>query len=259
MNDYHVMLRQRIDPLRQQLTAHPLFHTLRHVPALRVLMAHHVAAVWDFMTLLKSLQRELTCVDIPWLPTQDATARRLINEIVLAEESDRNDDGHPISHFEWYLHAMTSMGCDTSPMLDMIQAISQGVPVPIALAQSALPDSSKAFSQYTWHIASESPLWVKTAVFAFGREELIPDMFTQILLDLQQDHTAVGPFVRYIQRHIALDGDEHGPMALRMVQLACGDDPQKWQDATEAVEQALHCRLALWDGAFQMIQSSPLG
>jgi len=256
MSIYHTTLLQQIDPIRQQLIVHPLFDSLRQVAAVRVFMAHHVAAVWDFMTLLKALQRDLTCVDIPWVPTVDPVSRRLINEIVWAEESDTDDNGHPISHFEWYLHAMDTLGCDTAPIRDMVAAIRQGVPLPLAVRQSGLPDSSKAFIQFTWSIASESPLWVKAAVFAFGREELIPDMFPQLLKDLDEGNGGLTPLIRYIQRHIQLDGDEHGPLAVRMVALACGDDAQRWHEATNAVMAALRCRLALWDGAYQMMRGA---
>ena len=76
-------------------------------------MEYHVYAVWDFMSLLKALQIELTCTTLPWKPVGDTKIRRLINSIVLEEESDVDADGNPSSHYEMYLDAMIECGADT--------------------------------------------------------------------------------------------------------------------------------------------------
>ncbi|MBB5343441.1 DUF3050 domain-containing protein [Tunturibacter empetritectus] len=52
----------------------------------------------------------------------------------------------------------------------------------------------------------------------------------------------------YMERHIEVDSEEHGPMALRMIAELCGNDNAKWGEAGEAAEIALRARLALWDG-----------
>ena len=95
--------------LYTRLAAHPLYRSFHSVEDLRLFMESHVYAVWDFMSLLKTLHRGLTCVDTPWLPTSDASSRRLINEIVIGEESDE-DEGQPLSHFELYLMVMQAAG-----------------------------------------------------------------------------------------------------------------------------------------------------
>ena len=78
-------------------------------------------AVWDFMSLLKALQNQLTCTKIPWMPTGDPELRHFINEIVLGEESDVDQNGEYFSHFEMYTNAMRSCGADTSSIEQIVQ------------------------------------------------------------------------------------------------------------------------------------------
>ena len=95
-------LKTEIEPLRQQLIQHDLYKNIRTIEDLHVFMEHHMFAMWDFMSLLKSLQQTLTCTGVPWMPVGSANTRYLINEIVLGEESDVDAEGNRISHFELY-------------------------------------------------------------------------------------------------------------------------------------------------------------
>jgi len=97
-------------------------------------MEHHVFAVWDFQSLLKAMQQRLTCTSIPWVPTADAEARRIVNEIVLDEESDELPDGGYASHFELYLQSMQQAGADTAPIERLLASLSLGAPISQALA-----------------------------------------------------------------------------------------------------------------------------
>src|SRR5260370_40480397 len=82
---------ERLTPMKAALLNHPVYHEIDRLESLRLFMAHHVFAVWDFMSLLKALQRRLWCIEGPWLPTGDPLGSWLGNEIVLGGEGD--DDG----------------------------------------------------------------------------------------------------------------------------------------------------------------------
>ena len=62
---------EHLRPLQQQLNAHPLYRAIREVRDLRVFMAHHVYSVWDFMSLIKYMQRQLAPAQVPWMPHGD--------------------------------------------------------------------------------------------------------------------------------------------------------------------------------------------
>ena len=240
-------LEARIEPLYARLAAHPLYRSLRSIEHLRTFMQAHVFAVWDFMSLLKSLQRELTCVNVPWLPTALAESRRLVNEIVLGEESDIYQGRHT-SHFELYRLAMQDCGASTAAIDGALAEIRSGAAVQAAMARCGAPAAAQAFVADTFSILAQGKLHVTAAAFTFGREDLIPEMFQGFVRDLNAGLAGgLSTFVWYLERHIEVDGEEHGPMALRMIAELCGSDTVKWQEAEEAAVFALESRLRFWD------------
>jgi len=109
-------IENEIETLKVQLINHPLYKMMKSQEDLQVFMEHHVYAVWDFMSLVKKLQVDLTTTTLPWVPPTMPSAGRLINEIVWGEETDINKDGVPMSHFEMYLESMEQVGASTSAM-----------------------------------------------------------------------------------------------------------------------------------------------
>jgi hypothetical protein len=248
---------ETIRPLRERLVAHPIYASLNSTDALCVFMEHHVFAVWDFMTLLKALQRDLTCVTLPWLPTTDREARRLVNEIVLAEESDDDGQGGHASHFELYLQAMAQVGADTAAINRLCDALRRGHPFEEAIESTEIPGPALEFIKTTWSFVESRSIPAIAAAFTLGREELIPDLFRGLVQTLdEREPGRLGLFRHYLDRHVHLDEDEHGPMALRMLSTVCGSDQARWQDASLAATQALEARLALWDGVLAEVESA---
>lgn len=245
-------LTQAITPARKALLEHPIYTSIDSLDSLQKFMEGHVFAVWDFMSLLKALQVKLTCVTVPWRPVADPEVRHLINEIVLGEESDTTQDGRHLSHFELYREAMVTAEADTGKIDAFLEALRNGTHWKEALQSLYIPIGVRNFVEFSVNTAMEAKPHEIAAVFTFGREELIPDMFQQIVDDLHQKFPQkLADFKYYLDRHIELDGDEHGPMALRMVAHLCGDEEKHWQEAEKAALYAIQMRKNLWDAVLE--------
>jgi hypothetical protein len=248
MSEYLNNMRLQIEPIRQQLVQHRVYAATNTAARLRIFMQHHVFAVWDFMSLLKALQRNLTCVDLPWVPVGSPETRYLINEIVLGEESDVDESGHRTSHFELYLKAMEEAGCDLNTIDAFIKQVQAKATVNDSLANSNAPLAAAAFVQNTFAILNTNLPHVQAAVFTFGREDLIPDMFLSFVSELnKQSGDTFSTLKYYLERHIEVDGEHHSQLAYKMTAELNGTDPQKWSESVEAVKSALLSRIKLWD------------
>ncbi len=241
-------LEQELAPLQQQIVAHSLYNKVNSVNALNTFMEYHVFAVFDFMSLLKALQIHLTQTNIPWVPKGNPVTRRFINEIVFGEESDIDKDGKPLSHYEMYVEAMEASEANTEMISECIAYISKGKSVAESLIAVNAPKAVQDFVNFTFAIIATKEVHKIAAVFTFGREDLIPNMFLEMVKGIDQHSIDVNleKFIYYLERHIELDGDEHGPLALQMIQELCGTDAQKWEDCITVSKQALQYRIALW-------------
>ena len=247
--DFVQELQGQLQPYRQRMVEHSVYRRLDTLADLRVFMEHHVFAVWDFMSLLKALQRELTCVELPWVPKGNPATRRLINDIVLEEETDLDPEGQPTSHFELYLRAMREAGANTAPAQQLLAALAGGASVPEALAAAQAPASVREFVQHTFAVVAGGQPHAIASAFTFGREDVIPDMFRNLVDDLARRFPGqLDTFIYYLNRHIELDEDHHAPLAHQMVRDLCGTDATRWAEATEVARQGMAARVAFWDG-----------
>lgn len=241
-------LERNLSITRNSLINHNLYSKLDSKQKLVEFMENHVFAVWDFMSLIKALQKNLTCVDIPWTPNANRLAGRLVNEIVLAEESDVDQNGDPKSHFELYLESMIQIGANTTIIEDFVTQIKNSKSYNKSIENININPIVKEFMDYTFNIIDTNKNHVIASVFTFGREDLIPDMFIEIVKKLSiSDEIKADNLIYYLERHIEIDADEHGPMALKMIEELCGDDETKWKEAEFASKKALEMRIKLWN------------
>jgi Protein of unknown function (DUF3050) len=250
-------LQERIEPLRRALLHHPVYDAVDSVGRLRDFMQIHVFAVWDFMSLVKRLQSEVTVQRLPWMPPASAQIARFANEVVLGEESDLGPDKKPTSHFELYLRAMDEIGADTQVVTTFMQKIDQGEHWSIALKELEVPTSITDFVEETLNCALHGSVVEVAAYFFFGREDIIPDMFLRLLKLWDHGEVEVPYFAYYLKRHIELDGDSHGPWAREMLISLAGEDESSWKQATCAAERAITSRIKLWDGVQAHLNKAP--
>ncbi|RBL90049.1 DUF3050 domain-containing protein [Chitinophaga flava] len=255
-NKFLDTLSANIDVYKRQIVNHDVYKHIRDINCIRLFMESHVFAVWDFMSLLKALQRNLTCVTVPWMVTGDANTRYLINEIVTGEESDIDMHGKRASHFELYLDAMQQSNADTTPVLQFLDILKTTGDLETAFSRSNAPAGARDFVRNTFATINTNKPHIQAAVFTFGREDLIPDMFLSIVNDISNDYNTHGisVFRYYLERHIEVDGGHHSHLAVEMTSSLCGNDPQKWQEAEEAVIKSLQSRIQLWNDVAEQIK-----
>ena len=242
-----------IKGMRHSLRNHPLYDSIKEVDDVRIFMENHVYAVWDFMTLLKALQQELTTVSVPWTPSKQPILARFINEIVHGEESDLNELGEPMSHFEMYLDAMNEVGASTAKIEHFIRLVESNSPVGFSLKEMRLHNAVQDFVNYTFSLIETQKLHIIAASFTFGREDVIPDMFLEIIEKSRIEGHHYSKLKYYLERHIELDGDQHGPLSLQMVEHLCGNDESKWSEVETVAKQSLQKRINLWDAINELI------
>ncbi|MCW8932378.1 MAG: DUF3050 domain-containing protein [Gammaproteobacteria bacterium] len=250
----------KITPLRKALSSHPIYAAVSNIEELTIFMQHHIYSVWDFMSLVKYLQNELAPAKSPWLPVGDSSVRHFINDIVLEEESDVGlplNDGTITytSHFELYLDAMEEVKKGSTGSIKNFIEIVSSDSVKSAINTSDIPEAARDFMRTTFEFINCDKPHVIAAAFALGREHIIPEMFRALLkkMDISKEQAKV--FHYYLERHIELDFDHHGPMSLKMLELLCEGDKQKMTEAEEAAITAIEARIKFWDAVLLSIEN----
>lgn len=244
-----------VKQLMQEVHEHPVFSALNDKHSLSVFMSHHVFAVWDFMSLVKSVQSFVAPSTIPWIPNSNNSVVKAINEIVLSEESDIDMPGTgSCSHFELYIDAMKELEIPVDRITDFIENVRcQG----ITKAFAELPTSpSTQFINKTFNTISNQDPLVISCWFAYGREKIIPGMFSSVLNRLGIAKKQAPCFYYYLERHTELDGGEHSHFAQQLVDHFCNHDESRLQTAQTACKEAIKARIVFWDGVLEAIKSS---
>src|ERR1700739_48745 len=251
--------RDRLATLRAGLLEHPVYAEVASVADLRRFMEDHVFAVWDFMSLLKRLQQDLTCIEVPWFPADNAKAARLINDIVIGEETDVGPAGAYFRHLPLYIRAMGDVGASTRQFEKFRSLVLVGMPVEVALARIGAPLHVQAFVAHTMRLANSGSTEEVLAAFFYGREDIIPEMFRRLLDTLYgagQNNDRLRHFIYYIERHIELDGDNHGPKGRELLEDLIANAPDREERAPRGAGRSKQTRIGLWNGTLSKLHNS---
>jgi len=248
-----------INQLQKTLTEHPIYDAIQSPDDLSLFMQYHVYSVWDFMSLVKYLQGQFAGTTNPWMPSKNPEITRFINEIVLAEESDeglpsKEGEVNYTSHFELYTLAMEEVKVGSSEAIGhFIDEVHQSS-VSEVLHKGLAPKAAQAFMETTFNFVNSNKPHVVAAAFAFGREEIIPLMFQELLEKMNINQEEAKAFHYYLERHVELDGDHHGPLALKMLDILCEGNPRKIEEAKTAAIHAIQARIRFWDAVLEAMQ-----
>ena len=150
------------------------------------------------------------------------------------------------------------LGANTQGIQKLLNDLSKGNTIESVIEQQEISPFVKEFIQFTFSTIATNKIHVIAAVFTFGREDLIPDMFIAMVKNLRKEGVPLKHLIYYLDRHIEVDGDEHGPMALQMIEELCQGDPQKITEAIAAAKTALEMRIKLWDGILAQLTATVL-
>lgn len=250
----------KISLLKSELENHSLLVTdiIQTKQDLQIFMTNHAFAVWDFMSLAKNVQHAIAPSGGIWLPSDQnrSDAARLINEIILCEESDMSPDQQGyISHYDLYIMSMLEVGADITPISNFIESIRETG----SFDNSTIEDIHRVapaikFVKHTLKSLKKGKHCV-AASFCYGREDVIPGMFTRILNQLNISDIESPKFHYYLERHIEVDGDHHGEASKRIVEMLCDNDPKKVHEAEQAACDAIQARIDFFNELERLIVS----
>ena len=243
-----------------ELRCYSLPQAITSIADLRLFMEHHCFAVWDFMLLLKTLQQHLAPSGVPWVPPTHPEIAGLVNSLVAEEECDLLPEnlGGPLhlSHFAIYRRAMVEIDANTAVIDAVLQQASRG-DLAGAVRHRGIPAPSARFLRTTQELISSGEVHALAAAFAYGRELLVPDLFRGLLDRLTVLELPCPTLRWYLERHIILDGDSHGPLAETMVLTLAGNDPAARQTVQTVRRQVLADRSAFWDAIELQFRERP--
>ncbi len=246
--------KKELTSLKRKINKHPLFKNNLNKNEVKLFMETHVFAVWGFMSLLKKIQKKITPQNIPWVPNENTKngLANFVNEIILGEESDYIDGIGYISHFEIYLLAMKNIDANPNELMKFIKLNKKSNKISTNLQKINVCKEVKDFLKHDLKIASSGSLSQLVGVFTLGREKVIPNMFKYILQSLNDD-VKIKYLRAYLERHISVDGERHGPLSVSLLNNVC-HNPNLMCEAYKSAITSLELRLKVWDKVYAQIR-----
>ena len=244
--------KKKLNDLKHKITTHPLFANKLEREHICKFMESHIFAVWGFMSILKSLQKMITPNNLPWIPNRNTKNGlvNFVNEIILCEESDFIEGIGYISHFEIYLLAMKNIGAESVQLDKLTSKISEKGYNEKYIDDVDASNEVKSFLRHDLDVSMNGTLPEIVGAFTLGREKVIPNMFSYILPAIKAT-SASKHLITYLERHIDIDGDRHGPLSTKLLDTSC--DKKQLSLAYATAVKSLELRLLVWDKVYEDI------
>ena len=246
-------------PLQEELKTHPLGEAIAEIADLRLFMAQHVYSVWDFMSLIKSVQGQLAPERIPWAPLGDPALRHFINRMALEEESARIPTSgggcRYTSRLDLYCEAMEQIGADASRPRRFLELVTaRGLEE--ALRSDLIPPAAREFCRTTFRFIRSGRPHEAAAALIIGRDRLLPFVYHNFLARVGVTPVQAPFFHFFMNRDYHVDDRTHTELGLRLLSTLTGDDPRHLAEAAAAAEASVRARLRLWDGILAAIRDT---
>ena len=111
-------------------------------------------------------------------------------------------------------------------------------------------DEVKSFLKHDLKVSINGTLPEIIGAFTLGREKVIPNMFSYILPAINETSTSKY-LITYLERHIDIDGDRHGPLSMKLLNASC--DKKQLSLAYATAIKSLELRLLVWDKIYEDI------
>ena len=107
-----------------------------------------------------------------------------------------------------------------------------------------MPEAADQFVRSTWRVIDRGEAFELAAVFAFGRESLIPAMFAHVL---EGEHCV--PLLRdYLIRHVELDEEVHTPWRCAWWRPCAATTRPAGPRPESRRSTPMEARTRMWDG-----------
>jgi pyrroloquinoline quinone (PQQ) biosynthesis protein C len=140
---------------------------------------------------------------------------------------------------------MAEIGANTEPITKFLQSVEKDG-IDFALVDSWIPEPSEKFMRNTFDIIQRGKVHEIAAAFTYGRETVIPAMFRRLANQLNINAVEAPRFNYYLERHVEVDKDDHGPFALKLMEELCENHPLKIVEAENTAVKSIQARIEFW-------------
>ena len=152
---------------------------------------------------------------------------------------------------------MEDVGASTVQFDTFCSMVRAGDPVEVALTRVGVARHVRAFVTNTMTLATTGTTEEVLAAFFYGREDIIPEMFRRLLKTLygaNYENHDIRHLIYYIDRHIELDGDSHGPKGKELLEDMLKNSPDKAKRAMRTACRSIEARIAFWNGTLSKLR-----